>query len=267
MEIGSTNYILAEILGDIMKSYSFVLSANDLKAFKERVPKNERQRFVREFIKNDYSLSHKNLSVIQTSPKPFVSFPFYLPDDVMNRMDRAIVEARNNGFEINRSAVMRDIINQINRSIIPGDILERRAKERPFIVEESDLKQLNDFVGPREKNQAIEDFILNEYIPTRDQSILRLKPTEKKQWKVRMREEAFHKLDTMVGHIHEPGITRTSLLRDALKQLLVKLSKTSPKEQFLDQQLKQVIDEYRSVADPETIREKVGKYLFDDNKK
>lgn len=245
-----------------MRQYSFVISPEAIDQFKKCIAVYERQRVIRRFIVEEYEFlgSFESLDDV---PVSHIVFPFHLPDEAIARIDEVVQKAHEFGFShVNRSSVMRDVIQVINQRNTPGTD-KKESKRQTFQVERETIESLSHVIPHYERNATIERFILEAYHPSTHPDVLQHKPAEKKSVLIEMDKRAFDRLDRYIKDLPLKGISRAALFRDVLRQLSDQFQKNNPRQKALEQQLKQVLSEYKTVANESVVRETIKQYLKD----
>ena len=176
---------------------------------------------------------------------------------------------REAGYTANRSSLMRNImselISKLQKEVDDSLPKNRKLLHSSFYFEKGTKDVLEQFIPFRDRNVVIERFILEEYEPTQGNHVLLDKPIEPESMRISMDEEAFNKLDHFVDVIQIKGISRTSLMRDAVLQLISKLSKTDARKLIAEKRLQSAIQEYENTFGHELLAEKLEEYRENKN--
>jgi hypothetical protein len=86
------------------------------------------------------------------------------------------------------------------------------------------------------------------------------KPEDPESMRVSISAAALHKLDEYVNDLNTTGISRTSLMRDVVEQLIEKLSRTDARQLMAEKRLQKALYEYESAFGPERLRERLEEY-------
>lgn len=244
-----------------MKRVSFSLFPGQGESYKSLVHPSMQSRILRYYILNEYQLP-KDLEIInQGEKKDLETQPFRFDEYTDRRLNLLVKEVRDTGHKANRSSLMRHIMAQlIDKLKKKGSAKDRELKHSSFYFEKGTREVLERFVSFRDRNAVIERFILEEFQP-RDH-ILFEKPEEAESMRVSMSAEAFDKLDENVEKFKKEGlnVSRTALMRDAVEQLIGKLSKTDARKLVVETKLQHALREYAETFGPNELKERLGEY-------
>src|SRR6476620_811945 len=164
-----------------MKQVSFSLFPGQAESFKSKVNSSVQSKILRNYVLNEYQLP-ENLSIFNEGDKKGLKPEKFLfdeySDDRLNELVKTIREA---GFKANRSSLMRHIMNQLLEKLEKqNDSLpkEREVRHSSFYFEKGTKEVLEQYIPFRDRNVAIERFILEEYSPSTNHSYLLDKPEE-----------------------------------------------------------------------------------------
>ena len=248
------------------KSIGIAFDAKVLSEVKENLDE-EKQRYakiVRHFILNEYQLPDDFSLISNDKPEELIKEPIRLEEEVIEVLDDFINKIKNAGYKANRSNVMRHIYKELLAYLKANPSLkERKVLHNNFYFEDGTKRILDKLIPFRDRIITLERFILNEYKPTKDINKLKEKPKNIETIRVMMDESVFEKLDEYVEDLSESKISRTAFMRDAVYQLIEKLSNRSFQELLLEQQFDTVMYEYGQVFGDEKVKEKVKEYLME----
>lgn len=247
-----------------MKQVSFSLFDGQAATFKNMVDPSIQSKMLRKFILSDYKLP-SNLEDLSKEPDKIQLKieKFYFDDNTNLRLNELVNRVKEEGFKANRSSLMRDIMKQMianlktNEQVSPT---KRELKHSSFYFEKGTKDILEQLISFRDRNAVIERFILEEYKPSHDLSLFLEKPLEVESMRVSIDKEAFNRLDQFVDEIGVKKITRTSLMRDVIMQLITKLSHTDARKVIVEKKLNAAIAEFEEVFGHEVLKEKLGSY-------
>jgi hypothetical protein len=249
-----------------MKQVSFSLFHGQADAFKSLVDSSVQSKILRNYVLNEYQLPD-DLSVIHTGDtKGLKPGKFLFDEHTHNRLNELVKNVREAGYTANRSSLMRHIMKQLLEKLEKqNDSLpkEREIRHSSFYFEKGTKDVLEQFIPFRDRNAAIERFILEEYKPSDNQATLLEKPEEVEPMRIGIATEAFRKLDGYVEQIQTNGITRTALMRDVVLQLIGKLADTDGSKLIIEKRLKDALREFEKKFGNEVLKERLEEYRGD----
>ncbi len=241
--------------------YTFNLEKGTIEKLQEVIPSGKRSRIIRDYIIHDYSLP-TNLDELQSIPKENEVYPFYLNESAISKIDALIKVAANQGLEINRSTIMRDVLQRMIKKYEDNPIEAGKRKEIVFYVPKGTVKALNQFVPAKQRSIFIEDFILSEYTPS-SEDVLKEKKDTSERFKVYLDEHTIEFIDELAVKFNTKSIKRSSIGRDIVLQALdILQTSKSPKQKNLDEKLHSVIQEYKEIYGSD-VKKIVNKILED----
>lgn len=246
-----------------MKRVSFSLYPGQAKEYKAMVDDALQSRIIRNFIKNDYILP-EDLSVINKGEKQGLEVsPFRFDEWTDEKLNSLVKQVRDAGFKANRSSLMRHILEQLIHKLKQQNgetAKDRELRHSSFYFEEGTKNLLEQYIPFRDRNAVIERFVLDEYKPRINRSILYEKPDQPESMRISMSGKAFDKLDRYVKEIKSKGVNRSSLMRDVVDQIISKLSNSDAQGLIVETRLKQAIEEYKRMFGEELLRETLSTY-------
>ena len=250
-----------------MKQVSFSLFPKQAEDFKSNVDSSIQSKVLRNYILNDYQLPD-DLSIINEGDKKNLKPEKFLFDEHTNdRINELVQKVREAGYRANRSSLMRNVMKQLIYKLQNQTVsisTKREVRHSSFYFEKGTRDVLDNFIPFRDRNAAIERFILEEYTPNLDKGILLDKPEEVESMRIGMTDGAFKKLDVFVKAINTTGITRTALMRDVVLQLIEKLSKTDARKLIAEKRLQTAMYEYEKTFGTDVLKERLNGYMEDD---
>ncbi|MED4456143.1 hypothetical protein [Metabacillus fastidiosus] len=239
---------------------SFSLYKGQAQTFKSLVHNSLQSKVLRNYILNDFELP-SDLSFLSKQEKGEVKVEKFLFDeDTDTRLTKLVADIKKEGFKANRSSLMRHIMQQLILKLEKSDSQyegERERKFASFYFDKETLEVLGKYIPYGDRNAIIERFILEDYEPSSDQDELLKRPSEPKSVRIGIASEAFHRLDKFVEDIGVKGITRTALMRDAVLQLISKISKSDAKELIAERRLQNAVYEYEQTFGNETLKKRL----------
>lgn len=246
-----------------MKQVSFSLFPGQAQSFKSLVEPSVQSKVLRDYVLNDYHLPD-DLSVFNQGQKKGLKPEKFLFDEYSDeKLNELVRMVRDAGYTANRSSVMRDVLNQLIKELEKQDdslLRNREVKHSSFYFEKGTKEVLEQFVTFRNRNAVIERFILEEYKPSHNKAALLEKPEDPESMRVSISAAALHKLDQYVSDLNTVGISRTSLMRDVVEQLIGKLSSTDARKLMAEKRLQKALYEYESAFGSERLRERLEEY-------
>lgn len=248
-----------------MKQVSFSLFDGQAATFKNMVDSSIQSKTLRNFILNEYKLPSnlEDLFKDESDRTELKIEKFYFDDNTNLHLDELVKRVKMKGFKVNRSSLMRNIMKQMIESLKANEQsspTKRELKHSSFYFEKGTKDILEQLISFRDRNAVIERFILEEYKPSNSYSLLLEKPVDVEPMRISIDKEAFNRLDQLIDELGIKKITRTSLMRDVVMQLITKLSHTDARKIIVKKKLDAAIDEFEKVFGPELLKEKLESY-------
>ncbi|WP_332633145.1 hypothetical protein [Halalkalibacter flavus] len=246
-----------------MKQVSFSLFLGQAEAFKSKVDSSVQSKILRNYVLNDYQLPGELSIINEGDKKGLKPEKFHFDENTDARLNELVKIVREAGYKANRSSLMRHIMNQLLEKLKnQNDSLpkKREVRHSSFYFEKGTKDVLEQFIPFRDRNAAIERFILEEYKPIYDKAVLLDKPEESESMRVSMSADAFEKLNRYVDEISTKGVTRTALMRDVVEQLISKLSNADARKLIAEVRLQHALREYEEAFDGDVLRERLSQY-------
>ncbi|BFH18217.1 hypothetical protein J6TS7_29630 [Paenibacillus dendritiformis] len=242
------------------KVYPLMMNEAEYEAFKNRVPKNNRGKVLKDYILHQYS---PNLENVQAEGK-CKQVSVRIDEMAIEKLDDYVNQLKTAGHDhLNRSALMRDVIRQLQT--LPNKTERIQAS---YYFERGTRELLDQWFGHRERNFAIEEFILNDFrLPIGNLNALQARPDESEPIRINLSVPAVEKLDFYVKQIGIKGVTRTAIMREVVRQLLEKISRSNYKKLLLRQQIKSALHQYRLIAPAHEVKELIHEYLVEEKGK
>lgn len=251
-----------------MKQVSFSLFPGQAKAFKSLVDSSVQSKVLRNYVLNEYQLPN-DLSIINEGEKKGLKPEKFLFDEhTDDRINELVKNVREAGYKANRSSLMRHIMAELIEKLKNEEDStpkKREIRHSSFYFEKGTKEVLEQFIPFRDRNLAIERFILEDYKPRADMSFLLEKPEDVEPMRISLDSEAFQKLDYYVNKIQTKGISRTALMRDVVEQLITKLSKTDARKLIVEKRLQNALHEYEHTFGANSLKERLEEYKIQQN--
>lgn len=241
-----------------MKQYSFSFNPDALEDFKTILPVNKSKKMLKSYLLNDYDLPESLDELQQTVSNPAIQ-PYWMTEAEINKMDRLIKRANVKGYTINRSSIMRDVMKNLIEKYRDNPIIKSEQHRQRFNVPIGTKKRLSQLIEDGELTYELSSFIMDGYIPSNDFPSMRNQEQEDINFKSDI--EVFEKLDEISSEYGFKKGGRAKIFRDALIQFEALLQSNPPKKAALKQELKYILDEYKSVESVPVIQEEISKYL------
>jgi len=251
-----------------MKQVSFSLFQGQAQQFKNLVDSSLQSKVLRNFVLNEYQLP-EDLSVIhQGDTKGLKPEKFHFDEHTDSRLNLLVKQVRDANFTANRSSLMRHIMKELieklekqNQDKDNSISDKREVRKSSFYFEKGTKEVLERFVPFRDRNAAIERFILEEYRPSDNRDFLLEKPVEVESVRISIDVEAYNKLDEYVKDFDTKDITRTSLMRDVVVQLIGKLANTDGSKLIAEKRLQASIEDFKERFGEDALRERLSEYI------
>ncbi|MED3746595.1 hypothetical protein I6J18_00145 (plasmid) [Peribacillus psychrosaccharolyticus] len=165
------------------------------------------------------------------------------------RLNDLVKTVRESGYKANRSSIMRHLMNELLQKLGSSEEVLPKAREihhSSFYFEKGTRELLETYVPFRDRNATIEHYILESYVPTSNRELLFDKPDEVETWRIGMARAAFDKLDGLVNEVHTKGISRSSLMRDAVMQLISQSANTDARKLITEIRLQKALHEFEN---------------------
>ncbi|MCM3113630.1 hypothetical protein [Lederbergia lenta] len=241
-----------------MKQYSFNFSFEVLEEFKKLLPVNRSKKILKKYLLNEYVLS-ESLNDLQEIISETVIQPYWMTEAEIIKLDRLIKQAKTKGYSINRSAIMRDVMNNLVDRYRNKPIQKSKQHRQTFKVPKGIKERLSLLIEDGELTYELSSFIMDGYVPSNDFPSMRNKDQEDLNFKTDI--EVFDKMDEISSEYGFKKGGRAKIFRDALNQFEAWLESDPPKKAALKQELKYILTEYKNVENISIIKEEINKYL------
>ncbi len=232
-----------------MNEVSFSLFPEQAEIYKSLVHSFFRSKLFRNYIVTDDRLSEV-LNCINHGDKKGVKSERFLFDEHADiRLNDLVKTVRESGYKANRSSIMRHLMNELLQKLGSSEEVLPKAREihhSSFYFEKGTRELLETYVPFRDRNATIEHYILESYVPTSNRELLFDKPDEVETWRIGMARAAFDKLDGLVNEVHTKGISRSSLMRDAVMQLISQSANTDARKLITEIRLQKALHEFEN---------------------
>lgn len=243
-----------------MKQYSFKFNSTILKEFKKKLSVSKGRKILKSFLLNEYQLP-LNLKDFEKNVEDLVIQPYWMSSKEINKIDLLIKEAAERGYTLNRSAIMRDVMNNLVLNYSDKPISVSEQHEQVFKVFAGTKKNLGKHLEHGELPYELSSFILDGYVPSNEFPSVRNQPLESLHFKTD--KEVFDKMDKIAEEYGFKKGGRAKIFRDAINQFERILDKNQPKKQAIKQELKLILNEYKDIEENLVIKEEIEKYLKD----
>lgn len=190
--------------------------------------------------------------------------PYWMNEEEINKLELLVKQAKLKGVNLNHSSIMRDIIKNLVERYRNSPLQKSEYSRQTFKVPVGTKKKLASLIVERELSYELSSFIMEGYIPSNNFPSMRNQEQENLDFKSDL--DVFNKLDEVA---EEYGFKkgRAKIFRDALSQFEKSLKLNPIKKATLKQELKYLLDEYKTVEDVSVILEEVSSYLKEKDKK
>ena len=238
-----------------MKLYGINFIPGTIKEYQELIPSHKSKRIFRNYLLNEYSLP-EDLSKLTTISDGEV-YPIRMNDIEIKKVEDLILFSKNKGFNVSRSAIIRDIYNNLINQYKNNPIPEGKKKRQNFSVKSGTKEALAKIINEGERTYELSSFIMEGYVPNIQNIKSGTRGQEKEVLVFLTDEEVFDKLDNIAADLNIKA-GRPKVFRDAVQQFLEVMEH---KEMQLQQELESVINRYKEISDPMKIKEKIDEYL------
>lgn len=213
---------------------SFNLRKNQVEELMILLPSKKASRIIRKYINHDYVLPGKDtLKILVEMDFESRIYPFTFDQDTLNNLDSLVGQAeivldrkfRSRGNTGGRSFIMRDVLDQIIEIYKESPLPEVTYKRRSFRILRGVKKDLKQYIPVKFRAEEIIDFVLDEYRPSSNkvEFYKRQLIGEQDKLYIDAPQDFYDKLENLVKEIDKDGINVSTLFRDAVEQLLLKL--------------------------------------------
>lgn len=251
-----------EGVSGLKKRIGFTLQPEVVKQVKALIDPNKYSKIIRSFFHGQYELptNIRELSIFKEVKT--VMEPIRLDQDTINLLDEYVKQAKQKGIKANRSLIMRHSFSELVKYLSENESFIRTKKKRvSFYFPRGTSEALYRYISRTDRNIVINQYISQEYRPSTNIDDLKKRPHETESFSVEMQVETFDKLDQFVEDIGVKGVTRTALMRDAVAQLITKLSNTKANQIIIEQRLIAAIRDYEETYGKTKLRKKLSEYL------
>lgn len=239
-----------------MKLYSFSFFSGQIEEFNKLLTFRSK-KILRSFLLNEYSLPD-SLEDLQRESNVEVQ-PYWMTDAEINKIDLLIGQAKTKGYNISRSAVMRDVIEKLIKRYINNPIQRSEQMRQTFKLPAGTKARIEKLIDEGNLTFELSNFIMDGYVPSNEFPSMRNQEQEDLNFKTS--KEVFDKLDDIAEEYGFKKGGRAKIFRDALAKFESIMAEKSPKKMILEQQLQKVIEDYKEIENPSVIKETVNKYL------
>ncbi|MFF8775595.1 hypothetical protein, partial [Kitasatospora sp. NPDC015120] len=189
--------------------------------------------------------------------------PYWMNEAEINKLELLVKQAKLKGVNINHSSIMRDIMKNLVERYRNNPIQKSEYSRQTFKVPVGTKTKLASLIEERELSYELSTFIMEGYIPSNNFPSMRNQEQENLDFKSDI--DVFNKLDEVA---EEYGFKkgRAKIFRDALSQFEKSLHSNPIKKASIKQELKYLVDEYKTVEDVSVVLEEVKNYLKVNNR-
>lgn len=239
---------------------SFSLNSGTIEKYQSIIPVSKSKRIFKDFLLNDYELPNEldRLAERVTDVEVHV---MRLSAAELTKIENLLLTAKNRGTELSKSALMRNIFEQLISAFEGKDMQPIEYHRQTFKVPVGTKQRLSRLVKDRTRAYELSRFIIDEYKPSNSFPSMRGQEQEGFDFKADI--EVFGLLDDIADEYGFKKGGRAKIFRDALTQFEQYLNDNQVKDMELELKLQNVIEEYKHIQDKSIIKEKVAKYLND----
>lgn len=241
-----------------MKLYSFSFSSGQIEEFNKLLTFRSK-KILRSFLLNEYFLP-ESIEDLQRENNVEVQ-PYWMTDAEINKIDLLIGQAKAKGFNITRSAVMRDVIQNLIERYKNNPIQKSEQMRQTFKLPAGTKERIEKLIHNGNLTFELSKFIMDGYVPSNDFPSMRNQEQEDLNFKTD--KEVFERLDEIAEEYGFKKGGRAKIFRDALTQFESLMAEKSPKKMILEQKLQKVIEDYKGIENSSVIKESINKYLND----
>lgn len=240
-----------------MKNYNFKFRVNVLKVLKSITANHIGRTAFRNFLLFEYELTKEiDMDLDQSS---YIFYTLRLRDIEINNINLLVSKARNNGWDIDRSKVLNDMVSKFSEKIKGNPLSKPEIHKQRFSIPAGTKERLGNFLLDGTLINELSNFILEEYKPTEQFSTMRSQ--EQEEIFVVTDKEVFDKLDEYAASFGFQKGGRAKIFRNALLNFEEKLIEDSPKKLILSQELERVILDLKKIENIENVRKIINSYL------
>ena len=237
---------------------SFSLNKGTIEKYQSIIPSSKSKKIIRNFLLNEYVLPNE-LDQLPKKVHNVEICTIRLNEAELNKMNYLLLLAKNRGVELKKSALMRNVYEQLINQYEGQKIEQSQQHRQTFKVPSGTKKRLSALVKERTRTYELATFIMEEYRPSNKFTSMRGQEQEGFDFKTDI--EVFEKMDRISEEYGFKKGGRAKIFRDALLQFEQKLQESTPFEKELEQRLLTIIEEYKAVTDKAIIQAKINKYL------
>jgi metal-responsive CopG/Arc/MetJ family transcriptional regulator len=244
------------------KRVGFTLQPEVVKQVKTLIDENKYSKIIRSFFHTQYELPQDIGELSAFQQVETAAEPIRLDQDTIDLLDLYVKQAKDQGLKANRSLIMRHAFAELLKHLRDKNGYKSSQRKRvSFYFEKGTAETLYRYIARADRNTIINQFILQEYQPSSDAETLKIRPRDTENFIIEMQQEAFDRLDQFVEKFGVKGVTRTALMRDAVAQLIEKLSNTTSNEIMVENRLDAAIRDYKETFGHLQLREKLSEYI------
>lgn len=212
---------------------------------------------MKRYILQEYKLPD-NLEILQEDISNSQVQPYWMSEDELKKIDRLISLCKKKQVLVSRSAIIRDVVRNLNAIYRENPISSNMQHRQTFKIPKGTKEKIGEFLQSGSLTYELSSFITDVYTPSDD---FPLPPQEHEDLNFRTDIEVFEKLDEIALRKGIKKTGRSKVFRDATNQFLVFLQKSQPKKTAIKEELKHLLEEYKTMEEPAVIKEEIEKYL------
>lgn len=258
---------------------SAYLPKKTIKEINKYIPGSKRSKLLSQFIIDDlYKVPETKEGLEEildlNKDEEMVIQPLFLAEEALYKIDSYIDEVREklveetDNFNRYRSMMIRAITNEFAKYVKENPVEKQKTQFHHVFVPAGIKERLDKHIEPMERSSTINSFIIDEYVPKVDTATLKKPvPKERDQFSIYLDvNTTLSKVDE-IAREYGDNVKRSHITRDAVYQLLEHLEAEKPKKNHLEKTLERTLKEIYKHAQPNEIKEILGKYLPNTDKK
>lgn len=249
------------------------LSKNIIEQINKYIPSSRRSKLLSQFIiDGHYSLPEtkegiQEITDWQKGEKMIVQ-PIFFAEEAAYQIDELLKELDNKiSFYdlpvdmLGRSMILRAITKDFAEYVKKNPTAATETEYFNLFVPQGTIARLDEHIDKMERSSTINQFILEEYKPIKDEKTLKTKlPFHRERLAMNLETESTLKKVIEIAESYGGNVTKTHIIRDAIYQLSERLEASQPKSKGLEKTLSRTLDEIAKHSNPDEIRELLEKY-------
>ncbi|MGP9043159.1 hypothetical protein [Cytobacillus kochii] len=203
-----------------MNQYSFSFTPGLINEYKKVIAPNKGKKIFRNYLLNEYKLPTDLYVLQQKISNPDIQ-AYWMTEAEINKLNSFVEEALIRGFKVSKSAIMRNIIQNLIELYKNNPIKQGEQKQQIFHIPAGTKSRLNKFFDEGNLTFELSNFIMNDYIPSNEFPSAR--KIELELIHIKTDIEVFEELDEIANDYGFKRGGRAKIFRDALVQFEKKL--------------------------------------------